>query len=158
MPTDGEARLEASRTNPGSLMSNTTNTSDGGDDSAPKIVPEQDESEKVDQEETQATVPTSELVNILRKSSPELWHSIYSCHGDIDPKTSQPGSGEPKFTNYTAAFKNTLDYMYLRKNEALLVPTEVLTLPPEETVMPSLPNRNFGSDHMCLVSKFEFTV
>ncbi|KAI7860629.1 Endonuclease/exonuclease/phosphatase [Circinella umbellata] len=157
-----EAQLEASRTNPGSLMSDAGTTSEDGDGSAPKTIPEQapeqDESENIDEKEIQATISASELVAILHKSSPELWHSIYSCHGDIDPKTSQPSSGEPKFTNYTAAFKNTLDYMYLRKNEALLVPTEVLTLPPEEAVMPSLPNRNFGSDHMCLVSKFEFTV
>ncbi|KAI9257318.1 Endonuclease/exonuclease/phosphatase [Phascolomyces articulosus] len=161
MTSEEEAQLEESRTNPGSFMTKTSTTEDGeakAEDKAP--APEQDEGEKVDQEEgvTKDTMPTSELVSLIKQGAPEAWHSIYSCHGEIDPKVSIPCIGEPKFTNYTAAFKGTLDYMFLRNNETSLVATEVLSMPPEETVLPSLPNRNFGSDHMCLISKFEFAV
>ncbi|KAI9485063.1 Endonuclease/exonuclease/phosphatase [Zychaea mexicana] len=157
IPPEKEEQLEDSRKNPGSLMKK---SSDGEEEAATEEAPaEQDEpSEAVDHETSSNTMPTSELIAIVHKEAPEAWHSVYSCHGSIDPNTSDPVSGEPKFTNYTAAFKNTLDYMLLRRDEASLAATEILVLPPEESMKPSLPNRNFGSDHMCLLARFEFAV
>ena len=137
-------KLEESRENPGSRASN---------DGEPA---EQEDRSEAMAKDLGKTMPSAELVSILHKESSALWHSVYSCHAQIDPETSDPTYGEPKYTNYTHAFKGTLDYLMLRQGEDSVTALEILALPPMETVQPSLPNRNFGSDHMCLMAKFEY--
>ncbi|KAI8147601.1 Endonuclease/exonuclease/phosphatase [Fennellomyces sp. T-0311] len=145
LPQEEAKKLEDSRENCGSQVN-------GNGDKEP--AEQEDGSEKM---EIGKTMPTAELISILRKESPALWKSVYSCHASIDPETSNPIYGEPKYTNYTHIFKGTLDYIMTQQGEEKVRALELLTLPPDEAVQPSLPNRNFGSDHMCLMTKFEFT-
>lgn len=85
------------------------------------------------------------------------WISIYSNFGKISNDQSQLGSfGEPKFTNYTSQFQGTLDYMFIDKDDHSIAVKRILMLPEEEHLKPSLPNKNFGSDHLCLVADLDF--
>ncbi|CDH51607.1 ngl2p [Lichtheimia corymbifera JMRC:FSU:9682] len=146
LPQKEEKELEESRLNPGSFMEQEEESSN---------VAGQEQGEEAPIEPNK-TMPTCDLVQVLKKYTPR-WHSVYSCYGELDSAMSYSASGEPKFTNYTVAYKGTLDYILIRDQEDTVSATEILMLPPEESVMPSLPNRNFGSDHMCLVAKFDFT-
>lgn len=86
-----------------------------------------------------------------------LWTSIYSNFGKINKDQSQVGPfGEPKFTNYPSQFQGTLDYMFIDKDDKSIAIKRILMLPKEEYLKPSLPNKNFGSDHLCLVADIEF--
>lgn len=145
LPEKEEKELEESRLNPGSHMEQAEEPNVAGQ--------EQGEEAPI---ESSKTMPTCDLVQVLKKYTPR-WYSVYSCYGELDNAMAYPASGEPKFTNYTVAYKGTLDYILIRDQEETISATEVLMLPPEETVKPSLPNRNFGSDHMCLIAKFDFT-
>lgn len=145
LPEKEEKELEESRLNPGSYMEQAEEPNVAGQ--------EQGEEAPI---ESSKTMPTCDLVQVLKKYTPR-WYSVYSCYGELDNAMAYPASGEPKFTNYTVAYKGTLDYILIRDQEEAISATEVLMLPPEETVKPSLPNRNFGSDHMCLIAKFDFT-
>lgn len=85
------------------------------------------------------------------------WKSIYSHFGDINTDESEVGNyGEPRFTNYASQFQGTLDYLFVEKDEKSISIKSILMLPKEEYLKPSLPNRNFGSDHLCLVANIEF--
>ncbi|KAI9323120.1 Endonuclease/exonuclease/phosphatase [Dichotomocladium elegans] len=137
--------LEKSRATPGSFKVEGIEAKDVQGSGEDKPIEKRDE-----------TLPTPHVVAVIKKYSPS-WRSVYSYHGEIDSETSDP-SGEPKFTNYTAAFKNTLDYMYISEKEDAITPIEILMCPREEALKPSLPNQNFGSDHMCLVAKFDYGV
>ncbi|KAI9281065.1 Endonuclease/exonuclease/phosphatase [Sporodiniella umbellata] len=86
------------------------------------------------------------LANLFHQTQ-KPWKSVYSLIGQIQKESGL--FGEPKYTNYTVAFKGPLDYMFIEKEIQI---RSLLMLPPEETVKPSLPNRNFGSDHLCLVA------
>ncbi|KAI7869745.1 Endonuclease/exonuclease/phosphatase [Spinellus fusiger] len=82
--------------------------------------------------------------------------SIYSCYGEIT-NASEP-KGEPKFTNYASVYRGTLDYLMLENTTDYCHVTELLEIPEEEYLKPALPNMHFGSDHVCLVAKLEFTI
>lgn len=85
------------------------------------------------------------------------WKSIYSNFGKINQDESQKGSfGEPKYTNYPSQFQGTLDYMFLEEDDRSIEVKRILMLPDVELLKPSLPNKNFGSDHLCLVADLEF--
>ncbi|KAL0088942.1 Endonuclease/exonuclease/phosphatase [Phycomyces blakesleeanus] len=98
-------------------------------------------------------VSPQELVEDINNTLP--FHSIYNCYGEIDNVLS--GScGEPKFTNYSAVYIGTLDYLFIENNalDKCFV-TEVLEIPSEDMLKPALPNKNFGSDHLCLIAKIK---
>lgn len=66
---------------------------------------------------------------------------------------------EPKFTNITHDFKETLDYIYFTSPELLL--TGVLDLPKlgdllDGNLTSGLPNAKCASDHVALMAEFEF--
>ncbi|KAI8978627.1 Endonuclease/exonuclease/phosphatase [Pilobolus umbonatus] len=84
-----------------------------------------------------------------------VWDSIYRNIGKMTKDEDKVGMfGEPKFSNYTKAFKGLLDYMFIMKGSKLRIKT-LLMPPDEEDMKPTLPNRNFGSDHICLVTDIE---
>ncbi|GAA5802774.1 hypothetical protein HPULCUR_008249 [Helicostylum pulchrum] len=86
-----------------------------------------------------------------------LWTSVYSNFGKINKDESQKGSfGEPKYTNYPSQFQGTLDYMFLERDDQSISIKRILMLPSVEVLKPSLPNKNFGSDHLCLVADLNF--
>lgn len=60
-------------------------------------------------------------------------------------------TNEPRATSYTV-WRGTLDYLWTLDNRIQL--EGILNLPEEELLKPGLPNRNFGSDHMCLIARF----
>lgn len=94
-----------------------------------------------------------QLVQKYRKSQ---WTSIYSNYGKINQDVNEQGLfGEPKFTNYCSQFKGMLDYMFIDSTVALSI-KRILMPPKEEFLKPSLPNRNFGSDHLCLIADIEY--
>ncbi|CEG77885.1 hypothetical protein RMATCC62417_12566 [Rhizopus microsporus] len=96
-----------------------------------------------------AVISVNKLVSLYKGGQ---WKSVYSFIAKAQP--DQSGLlGEPKFTNYTAAFKGPLDYMFIQHDMHV---KNILLLPSEDSLKPSLPNRNFGSDHLCLVADLEF--
>lgn len=110
-------------------------------------------------EEDDDAVSTDDLISIeelTKKYIQFRWQSVYSNFGKIiKNRDEQDFCGEPKFTNYTVAFKGTLDYMFLEQNAGVVIKS-LLMPPSEEYLKPSLPNKNFGSDHLCLVADLEF--
>lgn len=138
--------LERSRLEPGSYIQDAEKSTDAEADEAPA------ETEMLSQENT---MPVPDLLDILRREA-QTWRSVYGCYSKIDPDTADRASGEPKFTNYAHAFKGTLDYILYPDSEEHIAPIELLEMPPESSLMPSLPNRNFGSDHVCLLARFEY--
>lgn len=131
--------LETSRLSPGAYVSAASATND--EDGTPLA--------------DQPTVPVTDLMGHVHAAVP-FWTSVYGCYGQIHPAVAH-ASGEPKFTNYTAAFKGTLDYLFYNASDGL-VPQAVLEIPNEELVQPTLPNRMFGSDHVCLMAQFAFRI
>lgn len=114
-----------------------------------------------DDEEGVAVVKVDGLatVNQLLEThqNTHAWTSIYSNFGKINKDQSQLGSfGEPKFTNYTSQFQGTLDYMFIDKDDRSIAIKRILMIPEERHLKPSLPNKNFGSDHLCLVADIQF--
>lgn len=95
---------------------------------------------------------------ILKQHEKTLpWTSVYSHFGDINTDKSEIGNfGEPRFTNYASQFQGTLDYIFIEKDRKDISVKSILMLPKEEFLKPSLPNKNFGSDHLCLVIDLEF--
>ncbi|KAG1050512.1 hypothetical protein G6F43_007219 [Rhizopus delemar] len=116
-----------------------------------------DKKEGVEPEDEAASVPidphsiigVEELVSLFQLCK-DPWESIYSHTKEIQKEYGL--FGEPSFTNYTAAFKGTLDYLFIQRTMPI---KRILMLPSEEDLKPSLPNRNFGSDHLCLVADVE---
>ncbi|KAG0163669.1 hypothetical protein DFQ28_011377 [Apophysomyces sp. BC1034] len=96
-------------------------------------------------------IPVSDLVALLAQAP--KWQSVYSQYIEVDEKSSD-ANGEPKFTHYAAVHSGTLDYIFINGDEFKV--SELLEIPNEDKVLPALPNRNFGSDHVCLVAKIEF--
>lgn len=68
-----------------------------------------------------------------------------------------PTNREPLFTNFNRDFKATLDYVLYTRDS--LAPSGLLELPSDAEVMSkpgdSLPNANWSSDHVCLMSEFQ---
>ncbi|KAF0519134.1 Endonuclease/exonuclease/phosphatase [Gigaspora margarita] len=83
--------------------------------------------------------------------------SMYAQHlNSIDPENTI--YSEPKFTNYGLHFKGALDYIFLfcqnddnRNNGSKVKVTKLLKMPPEEELLPLIPNYKFNSDHLCLM-------
>jgi RNA exonuclease NGL2 len=93
---------------------------------------------------------------LVKKYQKCQWTSIYSNYGKIDQDVNQQGLfGEPKFSNYCSQFKGLLDYMFIDSSVTTSI-KRILMPPKEEFMKPSLPNRNFGSDHLCLVADIEY--
>eukprot|EP00798_Chlamydomonas_sp_ICE-L_P010482 gene10482-8446_t len=69
-----------------------------------------------------------------------------------------PKNKEPLFTNVTKDFKGTLDYILYTSNS--LQPTAVIELPIESEILSrpdeQLPNAQFSSDHLALLSEFSY--
>ena len=63
---------------------------------------------------------------------------------------------EPRYTNWTHEFKETLDYIVCSSPE--LQPTALLELPDESELGgdAGLPNTQWPSDHIALMAEFEF--
>ena len=59
--------------------------------------------------------------------------------------------GTPKYTNYTAGFKDCLDYIYYQTDNITV--TKFVPFPPEEELQkyPGLPNIVLPSDHIACV-------
>ncbi|CAG8482802.1 3593_t:CDS:2 [Dentiscutata heterogama] len=131
---------------------------------------------------TQQTLPSMSVGNTQTESAiqfkptlPELLSkfaslpscvSLYARHlNSIDPENTI--YSEPKFTNYGLYFKGALDYIFLfcqnddnRNNEDIdkdvsskVKVTKLLKMPPEEELLPLLPNYKFNSDHLCLMAE-----
>ncbi|KAI9008756.1 Endonuclease/exonuclease/phosphatase [Phycomyces nitens] len=99
-------------------------------------------------------VSPQELIGDMENTFP--FHSIYSCYGEIDSESSGV-CGEPKFTNYAAVYSGTLDYLFIEKSALNRCSVaKVLEIPAEEVLKPALPNKHFGSDHLCLVTMINF--
>ncbi|CAH8331323.1 unnamed protein product [Eruca vesicaria subsp. sativa] len=66
--------------------------------------------------------------------------------------------GEPKFTNCTPGFTNTLDYIFLSPSD-LIKPVSILQLPQLESpdVVGFLPNNHHPSDHLPIGAEFEIS-
>ncbi|XP_023645562.1 carbon catabolite repressor protein 4 homolog 4 [Capsella rubella] len=64
--------------------------------------------------------------------------------------------GEPKFTNCTPGFTNTLDYIFFSPSD-LIKPVSILQLPEPESpdVVGFLPNHHHPSDHLPIGAEFE---
>uniref|UniRef100_A0A1J3JZQ4 Carbon catabolite repressor protein 4-like protein 4 n=1 Tax=Noccaea caerulescens TaxID=107243 RepID=A0A1J3JZQ4_NOCCA len=64
--------------------------------------------------------------------------------------------GEPKFTNCTPGFTNTLDYIFVSPSD-LIKPVSILQLPDPESpdVDGFLPNHHHPSDHLPIGAEFE---
>lgn len=64
--------------------------------------------------------------------------------------------GEPKFTNCTPGFTNTLDYIFFSPSD-LIKPVSILQLPHPESpdVVGFLPNNHHPSDHLPIGAEFE---
>ncbi|KAJ1963476.1 RNA exonuclease ngl2 [Dipsacomyces acuminosporus] len=129
------------------------------------------EEEKLVEEQLQEdTERVNRLVDAMQTNFPPM-KSSYSTYAEIDAsyRTDQ-WQGEPIYTNY-AKWKGTLDYIfytphapYLHADTAAkacngakpnLSVREVLSLPPESSMKPGLPNETFASDHVSLVARFE---
>ena len=81
---------------------------------------------------------------------------------DLGGPHGEGGSGEPLFTNCTAGFTGTLDYIFFTRDA--LVPTAVLDLPEEEAVRGpqgaagGLPSAVRSSDHVCIMAELQVRV
>ncbi|KAG2304159.1 hypothetical protein Bca52824_032810 [Brassica carinata] len=66
--------------------------------------------------------------------------------------------GEPKFTNCTPGFTNTLDYIFFSPSD-FIKPVSVLQLPEPESpdVVGFLPNNHHPSDHLPIGAEFEIS-
>jgi len=63
----------------------------------------------------------------------------------------------PKYTNFTADFKGTIDHIFFTKKN--LVATKLLKIPDESEIKnKSLPNRKFPSDHLPIMAVFELCI
>lgn len=111
-----------------------------------------------DDDDIKSSIPDAtpySATDLLKKYKTCQWHSIYSDYQQVNPCKDEEGAcGEPKFTNYTVAHKGPLDYMFIEKDSQISV-KRMLTMPKEDLVKPSLPNQNFGSDHLCLAVDIE---
>ncbi|KAI9475600.1 MAG: Endonuclease/exonuclease/phosphatase [Benjaminiella poitrasii] len=116
-----------------------------------------EEKEEEDENDSALSIPVDTVDQLLEKYNHlQQWKSIYSCYGTVNPNKEEQGLfGEPKITNYTIYFKGILDYMFIEKDEALCI-KQILMPPKENDLKPSLPNKNFGSDHLCLVADIEY--
>ncbi|KAF1805707.1 Endonuclease/exonuclease/phosphatase [Mucor lusitanicus] len=85
------------------------------------------------------------------------WKSIYSYFGRVNPDSNNQGLfGEPRFTDYASQFQGTLDYMFIDASSPIQINSLLLMPDEEQYLKPSLPNRYFGSDHLCLVALLAF--
>ncbi|KAI8979541.1 Endonuclease/exonuclease/phosphatase [Mycotypha africana] len=92
---------------------------------------------------------------LLEKYRPMAWKSMYnSSHGALS-LADEGLNGEPKYTNYAPVYKGCLDYLFYDMASDIIIQS-ILSLPKEESLQPSLPNKNFGSDHLCLTAMIEF--
>ncbi|KAI8084277.1 Endonuclease/exonuclease/phosphatase [Gilbertella persicaria] len=114
---------------------------------------EEEEEEKVESDRIIITEDVDTAEKLLAKYNKTKWTSIYSHFGKIGPPELVGLFGEPKFTDYASQFKGTLDYMFV---DAPVIIKQLLTPPKEEYLKPSLPNKHFGSDHLCLIADIEF--
>ena len=66
--------------------------------------------------------------------------------------------GEPKFTNCTPGFTNTLDYIFFSPSD-FIKPVSILQLPEPESpdVVGFLPNNHHPSDHLPIGAEFEIS-
>ncbi|KAF2591081.1 hypothetical protein F2Q70_00039061, partial [Brassica cretica] len=66
--------------------------------------------------------------------------------------------GEPKFTNCTPGFTNTLDYIFFSPSD-FIKPVSILQLPEPESpdVVGFLPNDHHSSDHLPIGAEFEIS-
>lgn len=63
---------------------------------------------------------------------------------------------EPEFTNYTASFVGTLDYVFFLDADGGLRLDSVAKVPVRERVLPALPNKTFPSDHVPIKAYFQW--
>ena len=59
----------------------------------------------------------------------------------------------PPFTTYTMEFKGTLDYIFTWGPVKV---NSILQMPDQEVLNPAIPNADFPSDHLSLISKIQF--
>ncbi|KAJ1968582.1 RNA exonuclease ngl2 [Dimargaris xerosporica] len=96
----------------------------------------------------------------------------------IIPYCPEQWHGEPRFSTYSR-YQGLLDYMLVQNPTALtptpdasqatnftngpsraryaIRPTALLTLPPEPTLFPAIPNDTFASDHLSLLAEYQFS-
>lgn len=87
----------------------------------------------------------------LQKISKSEWDNPYQYYGQaIDDKESL----WPRYTNYVAYFKGTIDHIFFKKGKLRI--RKLLKIPTEEEIKnKSLPNRRFPSDHLPIMTEFE---
>lgn len=82
-----------------------------------------------------------------------------SANPEVHRERVDPHTHEPIFTNYSADFNGTLDYIFYTANS--LVPASLLELPDKSVAAGQsgnggLPNPQWGSDHIALMAEFAF--
>lgn len=89
-------------------------------------------------------------------STVPLIRSSYACQ-QILPSKLYGAFGELTWTNSAHVFKDNLDYIFFKERSRLVV-RKLLMLPPDEIVFAetALPNRNYVSDHVALVTEFAY--
>jgi len=113
------------------------------------------------------SVPTSAVYTLM--STGMLLHTHHGLMSDGIPVTFQDlhhtlflhsahcetFGREPEFTNFTDTWRGTVDYLWYSKN-SVMVPVGVHKLigVEEASSAVALPNKDFPSDHLCLVCKF----
>lgn len=97
--------------------------------------------------------PNGLVYRHIINQSKKLGYSLQSAYANTSPDVSR--NGEPAYTNFTAKFKDCLDYIWLEKDKVDLV--SVLSIPNEETLSKeeALPNQHFSSDHLALMSTIQ---
>ncbi|KAJ1968336.1 RNA exonuclease ngl2 [Dispira parvispora] len=101
------------------------------------------------------------------ESTGQPFFTKYGFHPLVGYQPKQ-WAGEPRFSNY-GVYRGLLDYIFYRQpsrplkaqsesnHHDCLQPVGVLSIPPESTLLPGIPNDAFGSDHISLLAVFVLT-
>ncbi|KAL9538174.1 hypothetical protein MBANPS3_011134 [Mucor bainieri] len=127
---------------------------------------EEQEEEEEEEEEDQGTAVSVDQLDAIetllakyhqQQQQGRCWKSIYSHFGLVNTDSNSQGLfGEPRFTDYASQFQGTLDYMFIDGSSRMRIDRLLLMPDEEQFLKPSLPNRHFGSDHLCLVAYLAF--
>ena len=109
-----------------------------------------DDSETTPMTDPGRTLPVaiSHANTTLNPFRPSLFH----------PFCLRSAAGFPEFTNYTVAFKDTLDYVFIDISSSGLDVCAVAPFPPESILREetAIPSSKFPSDHIAVVVDVQF--
>ena len=109
--------------------------------------------------------PVSANTNFLKDGSISADSSVWKCRGEEEfvPEMNLThdfnwfsACGFPKYTNFTAGFRDCLDYIYVRENEFEV--KQVIPLPSKEELelYTAIPSVVVPSDHLAIVCDLDF--